>query len=174
LGAPQQTEQKPDATTEYVDPEIASLKDEIKQLKGMVSKTSKTIEDRDRMTEQQHLDKAQADVDAFRDAKDEKGQLTNPHFEKLEQSMLALMKGGLAKTLGEAYKQASRLDPDIQALEEKAKADAKRASDATKAAAAKKAAASNRRGDSTPGKRSESLSITDSVREAFDEITAAV
>jgi len=178
LGAPQQPEQKPDATTEYVDPDLSALEKRIDQklakLEGIVTKTSGTLEERDMAEKQRVLDSAQAEVDAFRDAKDEKGQLTNPHFEKLEQSMLALMKGGLAKTLGEAYKQASRLDPDIQALEEKAKADAKRAGDAAKAAAAKKAAASNRKGDATPGKRSEGLSITDSVREAFDEITAAV
>jgi len=179
LGAPQQTEQKPDATNnEYVDPDLSALEKRIDQklakLEGIVTKTSGTLEERDMAEKQRVLDSAQAEVDAFRNEKDEKGQLKRPHFEKLEPVMSDLIKVGRAKTLEDAYKLASRLDDGIIAEEQKAKADAKRQEDAAKAAAAKKAAASNRKGDATPGKRSEGLSIMDSVREAFDELNAAV
>lgn len=174
MGAPKQPEQTTEQQQEFVDPDIKALKDEIARLEGLVTKTSKTIEDRDRMTEQQRLSEAQAQIDAFRNEKDEKGNLKRPHYEKLEDSMLALMQGKLAKTLEEAYVKAARLDPDIQALEEKAKADAKRAEDAKKAADAKKASAANRRGDGAPGKQAEAMDIPDAVRAAYDEISASV
>lgn len=173
LGAPQKPdEQQADQGNEYVDPEIAALKKKIAELEGTVTKTSTSLEERDRAQEQQRLSEAQAKIDNFRNEKDDKGELKRPHYDKLEEPMTALMKGGLAKTLEEAYEKAARLDPEIQALSEKAKADAKRAEDAKKAAEAKKSQAANRKGDGTPGKRSEALTIKDAVLEAYDELEA--
>jgi len=158
LGAPQEQENQ-----EYVDPEIKALRDELNELKQGQRQSQQTAE-------QQRLAAAQAEVDTFKNAKDEKGELKYPHFDKLEQSMIGLLKGGLATTKEDAYAKAAALDPEIQAAAQQAKAEAERKRQNEAAKNAKAAAALNKAGTKAPATQNGSLSVSDSVREAYDEL----
>lgn len=148
---------------EYVDPEVAKVRAELQSLKAAQVQQAQAAQFA-------HLRQAQAAVDAFRSAVDEKGAPRHPHFEKLEASMRAMIQGGLAKTLDDAYAKAAQLDPDIQAEKTRAAAEAQRRLAEKKAAEARKAAAANRKAPSAPARKNGALSARQSVEDAWDEL----
>lgn len=156
---------RPDNTEqEFIDPEIKSLKEQnaeiMRELNSFKQNTAETS-----------MSRAQEQVDAFRDAKDEKGNPRHPHFGKLEQSMISLISGGLAKSLDEAYAKAKMLDPEITEAETKAKAEARRLADAKAASDAKRAAEANRKGANAPARKNgPPPSDKELVTETYDEL----
>lgn len=101
----------------------------------------------------------------------------HPYFNDVADQMEALLKGGIAKDLSDAYDKATKLNPTIsgQLDQERQKAaDDQRKADADKA---RKATAASVRGSPVPdvsrGNGGGPKSVRDAVREAFSEHGAA-
>jgi hypothetical protein len=117
------------ADAPQVPPEMQPLYQRIEQLEG-------SLQQRERDQQQATAAQIQSDIDTF--AADPK----HTHFQEVKAHMAALLKGGVAKDLQDAYDQACYARPDIRATlsaqqraeeeqkrraEEKARADAARA-----------------------------------------------
>lgn len=108
----------------YVDPTIQQLQNEIAQLKGQFSNTEMAKQQQEKATLQQQIDAFAADS-------------KNTHFGEVKADMAALLSGGRAKDLQEAYDMAVWARPDIRSTllqQQQTEAEAKRVAD-TKAKA---------------------------------------
>jgi hypothetical protein len=93
---------------EFTDPEIKALKQKIAQLEQTQGESLRSVQE-------QQVNDAQAQIESFQNAKDDKGNLVHPHFEKVRAGMSKLINAGMADGLDSAYKQAVKLDPEIEA-----------------------------------------------------------
>lgn len=118
----------PDPNARQVAPEIASLQQEIAQLKGLLTQQQEA-------GQQQLQTEITTELQAF--ASDPK----HPHFQEVKVHMAALLKEGAAKDLQDAYEQATWARPDIRATllaqqradeEQKRRTEAKRKADEAK------------------------------------------
>lgn len=90
----------------YVDPDIATLRDQIGTLTNAFQQTQTN-------TQMQQNADAQNQVDLFEKAADESGSVLHPHFEQVRGTMGMLITGGHAATMDEAYGTAIRMDAGL-------------------------------------------------------------
>ncbi len=122
-----------------LDPVLASMKQEIDNLKGYIQNQQRTGE----QSSQQQL---QATISQFENAKDAQGRPEHPYFQQVRRYMGGLMGASPNLDLKTAYDMACRADPDVSAKmasAQRARDEAERArQNRAKAAAASKAGAS--------------------------------
>lgn len=157
----------------YADPAVAPLYQEINQLKAREAQ-------RVQLAQQAETNALVEKVNAFRDAKDAAGNPAHPHFETVKADMAALIQGGKAMGLDDAYEMAIRLNPNIYDEQLKARIlqeqkqraeDAKKKADddkRKKVATAKKAATGVRSGSASV-KRDAPASLRDELASQFDK-----
>lgn len=145
----------PPHTNDNADPAVRALRNEVNALKQHQAVAQRAAQ---QTAYAQRFGAAEQQVDALLNAKDDKGAPKYPDFDRLEDAMLGLLQGGLARSLDDAYVKAAALDPDYQAAARK------------RTAAAKRAASVNRRGSKAPAAKTLALSIDDSISEAWDEL----
>ena len=106
---------------DYVDPQIAALQNQVTQLSNHLSQNERQAAE----VRQTELNSA---IDAFKNAADEAGNLTYPHFDALRHTMGALIEAGQAQGMEDAYAKAIRLDDTL--YQEAMEAERKKAADA--------------------------------------------
>ena len=126
-----------DSGVDYVeetpsDPQILQLQQQLNQTQAHIQ----TMQQSQVMAQQQQL---VDQVESFSTAKDAKGNLKHPHFEKLRERMGRLVNAGEPTDLNEAYGMALRLDNDLynEAITNERNAVSKKADDRRKAAVQK-------------------------------------
>ena len=126
-----------DSGVDYVeetpsDPQILQLQQQLNQTQAHIQ----TMQQSQVMAQQQQL---VDQVESFSTAKDAKGNLKHPHFEKLRERMGRLVNAGETTDLDEAYGMALRLDNDLynEAITNERNAVSKKADDRRKAAVQK-------------------------------------
>ena len=126
-----------DSGVDYVeetpsDPQILQLQQQLNQTQAHIQ----TMQQSQVMAQQQQL---VDQVESFSTAKDAKGNLKHPHFEKLRERMGRLVNAGETTDLNEAYGMALRLDNDLynEAITNERNAVSKQADDRRKAAVQK-------------------------------------
>ena len=126
-----------DSGVDYVeetpsDPQILQLQQQLNQTQAHIQ----TMQQSQVMAQQQQL---VDQVESFSTAKDAKGNLKHPHFEKLRERMGRLVNAGETTDLEEAYGKALRLDNDLynEAITNERNAVSKKADDRRKAAVQK-------------------------------------
>ena len=121
----------------FEDPQLKALNDELAALKQQLGQQESTT----RETEQSAL---RTEIESFRDAKDETGNLKHPHFDKVRNAMSGLLNSEVATDLEDAYEKAVYAIPELRDELVQAKIKEARAKDEAerrkKAAEAKKAA----------------------------------
>lgn len=151
-----------------VDPEVARLNEQ-------VSRLSARLEQGEQSAATQQRQQAQAAVDAFREAKDESGNLKHPHFDKVRAAMGALVTSGVATDIEDAYARAVRADPEL--YQEQAEALVTQTKQQQTAAARKAAADAKRRALPRSGKaapaKPKPANITDEMSQLWDSMTTA-
>lgn len=125
----------------YVDPAYQKLEQQYAQLQQQLQQVQQ-------YPQQQQQAQMLQQLKAFETAQDEQGNPKHPHYSRVFDRMAGLARGGLAKTIEEAYEMAVSLDPELQAeLSQKREAEAA----AARAAEAKKAADASRKVQSKSG-----------------------
>lgn len=89
-----------------VDPTITQMRQEVSDLR-------RSLQQRDQQDQLQQRQQAEAEFNAIGQAKDEKGSVKFPHFERVRQTMIRLAADKLADTWDEAYSKAVRLDDEL-------------------------------------------------------------
>lgn len=149
----------------YVDPEIRSLKDEIRGLKD-------GAEQRARLAEQERQKAFLAEVNQFREETDDSGELLHPHFNDVQGVMAGLLQSGRAEDMATAYEQAVWAIPEYrdsvveQKAKERAAEELKRKAEEAEAAKKK---ATTVQGKSSAKKATKEQSLTDSLSEAYEK-----
>ena len=120
-GVPLQSEdgQKP-------DPALMAVNKRVEELQRQQSQSIQQLH----LRQQQEL---QTQIDTFKSAKDESGNLKHPHFEEVRAMMGQLIQSGLATDMGDAYTKAVTLRSDLKPLVSIKKPDLSKADAATKA-----------------------------------------
>ena len=126
-----------DSGVDYVeetpsDPQILQLQQQLNQTQAHIQ----TMQQSQTMAQQQQL---VDQVESFATAKDAKGNLKHPYFEKLRERMGRLVNAGETTDLDEAYTMALRLDNDLynETIANERKAVAKKEDNRRKAAVEK-------------------------------------
>lgn len=138
-----------DSEDAYEDPEIASVKAELKQTQGALQQLASG------QTAARHQS-IQQRVAAFRNAVDDAGKPTHPHFDDVEATMAALLTSGQfgADELEGAYEAAVYANPQTRETV-MGKVKSAEALKVARTAKAKKAAASNRKSSDQPGAKTQ-------------------
>lgn len=108
------------------DPALLTLNKRIEELQRQQSQSTQQLH----LRTQQEL---QTQIDAFKSAKDEGGNLKHPHFDDVRTTMGQLIQSGLATNMDDAYTKAVSLRPDLKPLVTIKKPDLSKADAATKA-----------------------------------------
>lgn len=153
---------------EYVDPTIATLQNEIRQLRELANPQAIMS----RLTEQQEAARIQSDITAF---------ASNPehvHFESVRPLMTALITSGQAKDLKEAYDMACYANPTIRSTLEAKKAAEQQAKRKQEIEAKRRAASSISGSPATTSSNSKMAnpksSVEDDLRAVMDELESRV
>jgi hypothetical protein len=93
---------------EYADPIVKTALNEVNELKLRISKQE---DERKQVV----LSQIQREISDFREAKDEKGELLHPHFEKVRMDMQAIFTANPSTNLKAAYEQAIWSNPTTRA-----------------------------------------------------------
>jgi len=132
-------------------------------------------QDQSNQDQQSRNDQALTLINEFRDAKDAKGNLVNPHYEAVRLTMRALIQSGRVSTIEDAYSQAVWSDPTVRELMLKSQ---RKEVDKTKLAETKKKAKAAKRAAGTVVK-SDGGNVTptgktwdEDLDAKFDEIAA--
>lgn len=139
----------------------------VSTLSKQVQEMKQAFDEQMAYLQQQRSQNVQAEVDAFINAKDEAGNLKNPHFEAVKDDMISLLNSGVAKTLDEAYNKAIWSNPDVRAklLDEQIKSNIE---------AKKKQVISAKEAGFAPKSKvtadTPELSLRDELAKAFEEI----
>ena len=136
-----------DAVDTYVDPDIKALRQEIRELK----RATATPASQDIGPDQTVI----AEIQRFREDKDDSGKLKHPYFDKVYDTMSAMIWKGAAGTLDDAYSKAVWAVPEFKDQHIKAEIEARQKTLETEAKAkadkARKAATTvNGKGSTTP------------------------
>lgn len=153
--------------SEYVDPMLASLRQEIEQLKRIAN--PQAVESR--LRERFEGDKIQSDIAAFA------ANPANVHFEAVKPIMGALLGSHQAKDLQEAYDMACNANPQIRSTLEAAKRAELEAKRKQEIAQKKRAASSITGSPAVPGNSkvtNPKSSVEDDLRAAFDELESKI
>lgn len=162
-----------DPLVKRLNTEIGALKGQLAQLAEATNQTKSAWEQRQQQEQQQFQHTVNSSITSFRHARDESGALKYPYFDQVKKHMGALMTGGLARDMDEAYNSACRAHPDVAAKIESSRKD-KEARDQA-ARQREKAAAAKKTGSSVsgqPGARSEPAftgDVRDDLRQSFAE-----
>ena len=146
---------------EYTDPQIKSLQQQVAQLSGFIQNQQQT-------QQQNQVESTQSIIDQFAQAKDEQGNIKNPHFESLRDTMGVFINSGKAKDLDQAYEMAIYSDPKLRAemIEEQVRAEQKKKVTTNAVKNAKKVQRSQVKGSATPA--SPGLPSGMSIKESID------
>jgi hypothetical protein len=132
-------DQAPQQVDEYVDPQVAALKQRLEQFEAW--KTSREQAEQQQLRQQQdrHQAELQSTITNFASEKTEAGSPAHPHFEAVKNAMAALIGSGEAPDLKTAYDMAVWARPDLrqQLLTAQQEAAAKKAAEEAKARALK-------------------------------------
>lgn len=135
-------------------PQVAALQQQLQNL----------VEDKENAAKQQAL----SEVETFRNAKDETGNLRHLYFDNVKDLMHALLSSGQAESLEDAYERAARAHPEVWKLMQPPKA----------APPPGKPAGKQITGAPAPGSRPNGAlngnQIEDDVRSAFRELSGGV
>lgn len=165
----------------WVDPEVQALKQELAQVRQGLQQTAQQFQARQH-AEQQHVTNGWLkQIDDFRNATAPDNKTPkHPYLKEVEGHMAALLKGGHAKDLADAYDQATYASPTVRA---KVLADAKAAERLAQQKTEREHAAKAQKAGATvtsSGARSESTStsqtkkgesVRDSIRRAQADLT---
>lgn len=152
---------------EYIDPTIATLQNEIRQLRELANPQALIS----KLTEQQEAARIESDIKAF---------ASNPehvHFESVRPLMTALITSGQAKDLKEAYDMACYANPTIRSTLEAKKAAEQQAKRKQEIEAKKRAASSVTGSPATPSNSkvtNPKSSVEDDLRAVMDELESRV
>ena len=91
---------------EYIDPQVKSVQDEIKQLKTLQSQQLQAAQ-------QQRQQQILTTIESFRTATDEQGNLAHPHFDTLQNDITQLWQAGMVNNLDDGYRKALALHPEL-------------------------------------------------------------
>jgi len=157
-----------DSGVDYVeetpsDPQILQLQQQLNQTQAHIQ----TMQQSQVMAQQQQL---VDQVESFSTAKDAKGNLKHPHFEKLRERMGRLVNAGETTDLNEAYGMALRLDNDLynEAIANERNDVSKKADDRRKAAVQKAKKIQPTRGHGAlPGGSVKSSDLDDILRNSI-------
>lgn len=153
--------------SDYVDPTIQSLQNEIRQLREMANPQAMER----RLREQMESAKVEAEIAAF--ASDP----AHVHFNTVRPIITALISAGQAKDLKEAYDMACMANPAIRSTLEAAKAAELTAKRKQENDAKRRAAASITGSPAVPSNskvKSPKTSVEDDIRAAFDELESKI
>jgi len=145
------------------DPQILQLQQQLNQTQAHIQ----TMQQSQVMAQQQQL---VDQVESFSTAKDAKGNLKHPHFEKLRERMGRLVNAGETTDLNEAYGMALRLDNDLynEAIANERNDVSKKADDRRKAAVQKAKKIQPTRGHGAlPGGSVKSSDLDDILRNSI-------
>lgn len=117
----------PAPATAPADPQVAALQTEVQTLKSSIT--------------QQHVEKMDADIRSFAEAKGADGNPLRPHFNDVRVEMGRLISAGLATSLDDAYEQATHINKDVRSKIEAEKAAATAKAEAERHAKQREAAA---------------------------------
>lgn len=153
---------------DFIDPEVKALKQEISALKSQIEQTQSGFN-------QQAYSQAQQQIDSFKSATDESGELKHPYFDQVRTRMQPLVQDG--KSLEEAYAEVVWTVPEFREAQLKAaKQKETEASDLKKAERVKKAKRAARgvrtNGKADPKEGEDALSLHDTLAEAFRQHSA--
>lgn len=152
---------------DWLDPraqtEIQTLKQELAAIRAEQERRAAEAEI---LTRQ----RAQAALDAFRDAQDERGNPRHPHFERVRTAMGALMQAAAATgrtlELEDAYKQAVWADPELR----ETMIQAQQAEAARKREAQRKEAVAKAKTASTPRTSAETSTVEEPAPTVYEEL----
>lgn len=147
------------------DNQVSRLYQEVNTLKSTISSLTQS-------QQEAALQENIKTINAFAEAKDDKGSPIHPHFEDVREAMSKLMLSGFADTMDEAYSKAVLLVPEVKA---KIDAENKRKADIANAEKAKKAKtqASTKSGGVPREMVGKSESLDDTMERIYDEINGA-
>lgn len=83
-------------------------------LKGQISNMQKILTNQQAYLQAQQTDRTNREIDAFVNDKDDAGNLKHPYFEDVRQDMINLIRGGVSKTLDDAYNKAVYINEDVR------------------------------------------------------------
>ena len=167
-----------DADDTFTDPAMKQVSDRLSNIETGLQ----TWQQQQQTAQTQDVN---AQIAAFRDAKDDAGNLQHPHFEKLRAQMSGLMQSGATQDMQQAYDMAMWSDPELrQQLLDSQKAEAEQAAKAeqSKAAQAAKQKATKPTATQKPAKtpstdKKDDYSMTSDLekdlRDAFNEAAEA-
>lgn len=174
-GIPLPSASAPADDDEYVDPQVAALKQEIAELKGQFSS-------RQQADQESQIAQVEQTVTEFKEAKTEAGAPAHPYFADVESDMVALAQAdraaGKTPQLADLYERACWLNPSIREklLADKQSGEQRKAVEEKRkrAAAAKKASksVSSSSGSGAPKVADKEESVRDSIRAARNELAA--
>lgn len=153
-----------DSGMELETPEIRALKKQLEQSKRQNQQLS---------VQQQTIAQRQAiaEVQAFRDEKDQDGNLTHPHFDSVRDHMTALFRSGYCNDLQTAYDKAVWSLPEFrETMTKKEREDARKQEEAKRrkaAAAAKKKAAKVEGSGSKPPPQAKDNTLRDDLLDNY-------
>lgn len=127
------------AADEYVDPQVAALKQELEQIKAWKTSRDQAEHQMRQQQQERETQTLQRQIEDFATAKDEAGAPAHPHFEAVKATMAALIGSGQAPDLKAAYDMAVYANPSIrqQILTAQQDAAVKKAAEEAKAKAQK-------------------------------------
>lgn len=160
-----------EAEPQIVDPTAKSAIDGLKQ---QLSTLTKAQNDHQTQAQNVAVQQAQAELNAFVEAKDDAGNLKHPHYERVRMKMHALWQADSSKSLEDLYSDAVMLDPELrqQWVSDQVKVKTEANGKAKRQAKAKKASR-NIKGARTGGQvEIDNMSVEDSVRHVAERLGA--
>lgn len=102
------------AADEYVDPHVATLKQQLAQLEAWRNSREQAEQHHQRQQAERQHSELQSTISAFSTEKTEAGTPAHPHYEAVRETMAALIGGGQAQDLKTAYDMAVWARPDLR------------------------------------------------------------
>lgn len=148
----------------YVPPELRQAQTELQQVRQQ-------LQEMQRAQQQSQYGSALQQIESFRSAKDESGNLLRPHFDKVKDLMTLKIQRREASNLDEAYQQVC----ESLGLDQQKQANAQVDETARRAALAKKAKDAAKKPVTRAGKRDaeESESFEDDLRKQYRKMAKA-
>lgn len=109
-------------------------------------------------------------IETFRNARDNKGNVLHPHFDKVARVIGSIIEGNTYEDLEKAYNQAIQVLPEVREAAEKAAA-AKAQREQADVAKAKRAAKVNIHSSAVPGEKKGRPSLNDILKEELENFT---
>ena len=159
---PEQLSQyQPNAAEEAIRP----LRQEILKLQNLVGKQGSARQSV--ATAPANVGDPKNVIDTFKNARDEKGNLLHPHFDKVTRVMGAIIEGDTYEDLEKAYLQAIQVLPEVREAAEKA-AEAKAQAKQAELAKAKRAAKVSIHSSAVPGEKKGTSSLDEIIKEGLE------